>query len=118
MPSSGFRKLASKLGRAQASTLIQLRSGHVPLAKHLFRISKASSPICPSCQSDEESVHHFLFDCPSWRHERWAMGRALGSKAKSADHVLNSRKGVEALLKFVGSTGRLKRPAGDISPGT
>ena len=118
MPSNGFRKLASKFSRAQASTLIQFRSGHIPLAKHLFRISKALSPVCPSCQSDEETVHHFLFDCPTWQHERWSMGRALGPKAKSADHILNNQKGVEVLLKFVGSTGRLKHPAGDISSGT
>ena len=90
MPSYGFCKLVSKLSRAQASTLIQLRSRHVPLAKHLFRISKAPSPVCPSCQSDEETVHHFLFDCPTWRHERWSMGWVLGPKAKLADHVLNN----------------------------
>ena len=118
MPSNGFRKLASKLSRAQASTLIQLRSGHIPLAKHLFRISKVPSPVCPSCQSDEETVHHFLFDCPTWRHERWSMGQALGPKVKSVDHVLNNQKGVEALLKFIRSTRWLKRPADDASPGT
>ena len=118
MPSNGFCKLASKLSRAQASTLIQLRSGYVPLAKHLFRISKVPSLVCPSCQSDEETVHHFLFNCPTWQHKHWSMGQALGPKAKSVDHVLNNQKGVEALLKFVGSTGRLKRPAGDTSPGT
>ena len=118
MPSKGFRKLTSKLSRAQASILIQLRSGHIPLAKHLFRISKVPSLVCPSCQSDEESVHHFLFNCPTWRHECWFMGRTLGPKAKSADHVLNSQKGVEVLLKFVGSTGWLKHPAGDVSSGS
>ena len=98
--------------------MIQLRSGHIPLAKHLFRISKVPSPVCPSCQSDEESVHHFLFDCPTWWHEHWSMGWMLRPKAKSADHVLNSQKGVEVLLKFVRSTGWLKCPACDASPGT
>ena len=118
MPSNGFCKLASKLSRAQASTLIQLRSGHIPLAKHLFRISKALSPVCPSCQSDEETVHHFLFDCPTWQHKHWSMGWMLGPKAKSVDHILNNQKGVEVLLKFVRSTRWLKCPAGDASPGT
>ena len=117
MPSNRFHKLMSKLSRAQASILTQLRSRHIPLAKHLFRISKVPSPVCPSCQSDEESVHNFLFDCPTWWHERWFMGRSLGSKAKSVDHVLSSQKGVEVLLKFVRSTGRLKHPAGEVSSG-
>ena len=35
------------------------------------------------------------------------MGWTLGPKVKSADHILNSQKGVEALLKFVRSTGQL-----------
>jgi len=116
MPSNGFRKLVSELSRAQTSILIQFRTGHVPLSKHLFRINKASSPACPSCQQDEESVHHFLFDGPTWRHDRWLMGQALGSKAKSADYIFGSQKGVAELLKFVGRMGRLKRIAGDVPP--
>ncbi|KAG2742523.1 hypothetical protein P692DRAFT_201795598 [Suillus brevipes Sb2] len=48
-PSKGFAKLAEKLPRCHASLLIQLRTGHIPLNKHLHRISKAPSPLCPSC---------------------------------------------------------------------
>jgi hypothetical protein len=37
------------LPRSLAVLLIQLRTGHVPLAKHLHKIQKADSPICPHC---------------------------------------------------------------------
>ncbi|KAG2040391.1 hypothetical protein BDR03DRAFT_858064, partial [Suillus americanus] len=40
--------------------LFQLRTGHVPLNKHLFRISKSPSPICSACHQKEESVYHFM----------------------------------------------------------
>ncbi|KAF7363687.1 RNA-directed DNA polymerase from transposon X-element [Mycena sanguinolenta] len=48
--------LADNLPRSLAVLLLQLRSGHVPLAKHLHRIQKADSPICPCCRQADESV--------------------------------------------------------------
>jgi len=49
LPSSAFHKLTAELSRKQAALLIQLRSGHVPLAKHLHCIGKTESPVCPYC---------------------------------------------------------------------
>jgi len=108
MPSNGFRKLTEGLSRAQTSILVQLRTGHIALNAYLHRITKADSPTCPSCNQDDETVHHFLFDCPTWRHERWQLSQALGWDSKLVTCVLNSLKGVKAVLKYVGRTGRLK----------
>jgi len=38
--------------------------GHAPLNKHLHRIGKAESPLCPHSQHAEETIHHFLISCP------------------------------------------------------
>jgi len=49
LPSSAFCKFTAELSRKQAALLIQLRSGHVSLAKHLHHIGKTESPVCPCC---------------------------------------------------------------------
>lgn len=48
-PSNRFQKLIAGLPRNQASLLMQLRTGHAPLNKHLHRIKSADSPLCPAC---------------------------------------------------------------------
>ena len=88
MPSNRFRKLLSGLNRTQISILVQLRTGHIPLNKHLFCINKVESPMCPMCRQGEELVHHYLFKCMTWRHKRWHMGKELGSSASAADCML------------------------------
>ncbi|KAG2062947.1 hypothetical protein BDR04DRAFT_1039489, partial [Suillus decipiens] len=71
--------------------LIQLTTGHVPLNEHLFRISKAPSPTCPSCQEHAESVHHCLLACPTYARQRNAMKAELGPKAHQMKHLLNDK---------------------------
>ena len=102
------------LSGSQASIIMQLRTGHVPLSKHLSCICKADTAICPHCQQDEESVHHYLFDYAAWRHERWHMGQSLGRKAKSMDCALNTRKGIKEVVRFMGRTARFKSVFGEI----
>ncbi|KAI0055114.1 hypothetical protein BV25DRAFT_1764572, partial [Artomyces pyxidatus] len=65
-PSPRFQKAiaGAQLPRRQASLLIQLRTGHVPLRRHLFTIGKVDSPTCPACGEHPESVFHFLMACP------------------------------------------------------
>ena len=114
LPSKQFWKLASKLNRRQTSILVQLRKGDALLRKHLFRIDKAEDPTCSYCGQGNESVHHFLFDCATWRHERWHMGNRLCRAAKEADSVVNTSKGVKELMKYIGCTGRFKGTFGEL----
>jgi hypothetical protein len=62
-PSHKYIDLITTLPRKLASILSQLRTGHTPLAKHLHRIGKMNSPICPACQQSEETVQHFMLHC-------------------------------------------------------
>ena len=105
MPSNQFRKVTMELNQRQTSIVVRLHTGHVPLMKYLFHIGKVDSPTCPSCQQGEESMHHFIFNCPTWRYGCWFMGRTLGRFAKLADRVLGTQKGIKELPNFVGCTG-------------
>jgi len=87
--------------------------GHVPL--NLHRIMRAESSTCALCNQEEETVHHYLFECPAWRHKRWMLAMKMGQDSKSLTHLLNSSKGVEQLTKFTGSTERFKHRGGGAS---
>jgi hypothetical protein len=64
-PSNKFLKLTAQLPRTLTSILTQLQTGHAPLAKHLHRIKKTDSPMCPACLQGTETVQHFMLHCPA-----------------------------------------------------
>src|SRR6266481_1562732 len=115
LPSHSYLKVTDHLTRAQASVLMQLRMGHIPLNAFLNRISKADSPHCPTCQNTAETVHHFLFDCPSHAYVRHDLERTLGCKSKSLRYILGDQEVFRSMLKFVQATGQLKSVYGELS---
>jgi zinc-binding in reverse transcriptase len=72
-PSNKFINLVAKLPRKLVSILAQLRTGHAPLAKHLHRIGKMDSPICPACSQCEETIQHFMLHCTAHQVARQAL---------------------------------------------
>jgi ribonuclease HI len=58
--SRNYIKLVQNLPRRHVSLLTQLRTGHVPLQKHLHSITKAESNTCPCCRRAPETVFHYL----------------------------------------------------------
>jgi ribonuclease HI len=94
------------LPRSLAVLLIQLRTGHVPLAKHLHKIQKADSPICPRCRQADESVAHFLLHCTAHADARRELHRAAGPNARVLSKLLGSPKLLPHLFRFLGRTGR------------
>ena len=50
--------------RLQYRTAIYLITGHTGLNKHLHKINIVGSSSCPNCGCDEETVAHFLGQCP------------------------------------------------------
>ena len=69
LPSHSFLVATSHLSRAQASILMQLHTGHIPLNYFLHKINKVESPICPLCRTADETIHHYLLDCPGFVYE-------------------------------------------------
>jgi hypothetical protein len=115
MPSNKYAHLTEDLWCTQASLLIQFRMGHLALNNYLHRITKSNTQRCPSCWHEEETTHHYLFDCPTWKPERWNMGKKLGHNMKIILYILNSQKGITEMLKYVGRMERLKDTFGEVN---
>ncbi|KAF9004266.1 hypothetical protein BDQ17DRAFT_1170835, partial [Cyathus striatus] len=53
-----------------------------------------------------ETVNHFMFECPEYAEERYAMSRALGRKARDFGYLVSAEEGIRATLKYMGATKR------------
>jgi hypothetical protein len=113
-PSDKYIKLITNLPRKLASILTQLRTGHAPLAKHLHRIGKNDSPICPACQQGEESIQHFLLHCPAHQKARQTMRNNTGGRDINITKLLTTPRTLRALFKFVAETGRFHNTFGEL----
>ncbi|KZP09159.1 hypothetical protein FIBSPDRAFT_665886, partial [Athelia psychrophila] len=65
--------------------------GHAPLRQHLHRIKCAESPICPDCESGQETVAHFLIFCPALERHRRSLIYELKRDAKILEILLDSK---------------------------
>ncbi len=70
LPSHKYDELVTSLPCRHANLLTQLRTGHVPLQKHLARIGKELSETCPACGEAPETVAHYLLVCPTFSVNR------------------------------------------------
>lgn len=104
MPSNAFMKLSPSLRRAQTSIITYLRTGHAPLNRHLYRIGAADTSECPHCPRTEETVRHYLLDCPKYRKERHALGLKLLRRSHDMSYLLTSPKATGPLMTFVAAT--------------
>ena len=55
----------NSLKREEQVTIFRLRSQHAPLNSHLKRIGVVTDSRCPLCPCPDETVAHFLFNCPT-----------------------------------------------------
>lgn len=109
IPSLRFRKLTAKLTQKQASLLIQLRMGHIPLNQHLAQIGVAESPACPACHEREETVHHYLLVCPAYATQRRMHFAKLARDAHSMSRLLTHPEAMKPLFCFITATRRLAK---------
>ncbi|KAF8868337.1 hypothetical protein BD779DRAFT_1461335 [Infundibulicybe gibba] len=104
------------MSRKNSSILIQLRTEHAPLNKHLFRIKKAESPLCHRCGQYEESVQHFIMDCPAYANARRHMNQKGGPQTRDFYKLLSESKLLPHLYQFLSDTNRLRCVFGKITP--
>jgi hypothetical protein len=70
---------------------------------------------CPKCDAPEETIHHFLFECPAYDRPRWKhMDLPLGYSARDRRTLLSDPEAMKHLFRFVRATKRLKTHFGDI----
>ena len=62
-PSHNYRELTATLTQCQSSILMELCTGHTQLNRHLYNIGTTATPICPTCNRQEETVRHYLLSC-------------------------------------------------------
>jgi len=106
-PARFFHKAAAGLSRRQHSMIVHLRTGHVGLNAHLKRIGKAESGDCPHCVGQEETVTHFLLECPHYAMERRAMQRNHRT-SRSLVELLTNPDSFKKVAHFVDATQRLQ----------
>ncbi|EIW75886.1 hypothetical protein CONPUDRAFT_169130 [Coniophora puteana RWD-64-598 SS2] len=105
----------SALPRRQGTLLTHLRTRHIALDAFLHRIRVIDDPSCKHCtRGVDETIRHYLFECPAWEEARRRLARSAGRKAESLSYLLNSSKGVKLLMSFINSTKRFQQIYGDI----
>lgn len=99
---------SSKINRETASRIAQLKLKHIPLNTYLKRIGRAASTRCPACGAEEETIDHFLLDCPNYAHERWALNKQAVKIGKqlTMDTIIGEQEMLEALARYIEATHR------------
>ncbi|KAF9806675.1 hypothetical protein IEO21_08593 [Rhodonia placenta] len=97
------------------SLLIQLRSGHAPLNRHLYRLGKSDSARC-SCGTDDETVPHYILRCPNWKRARAPLRRAFPPSSLQLRTLLNDREALPFLFDYIKMTGRFAAGGNDRNP--
>ena len=84
-----------RISRKEAVLLAQLRSGHChTLAAYRNVVDKKSSPYCPHCKDEYETIEHWLRECPATAVKRM---RLFGGPAPPMTALVNN---TEAVLAF------------------
>ncbi|KAG1795386.1 uncharacterized protein HD556DRAFT_1213484, partial [Suillus plorans] len=85
--------------------LVQLRTGHAPLNKHLAKIKVADSPMCPTCEQREETVHHYILMCEEYQTQRDALRARTTARMLNLRALLNNPKHVVPhLFRYIAET--------------
>ena len=88
--------------RISLSRITAVLTGHAQLNKHLYRMKQIDTPICALCNTEEEDLLHFLFDCPELAEIRT---KTLGQIPRGLSTIRHL--GVEKILDYIDQTGRL-----------
>ena len=97
-----------RISRNMASTIFQLRVGHVPLNKYLHWFKKVDHVRCPACGDQVERVEHFLIHCPKYAHERWPLLQKLKRTVPLTTEILFNKSTILSLINFIEATKRFR----------
>jgi ribonuclease HI/endonuclease/exonuclease/phosphatase family metal-dependent hydrolase len=116
-PFNKFRKLLFNMTRKQASTIMQLRTGHIALNFYLRRIGKVATENCTKCEEGpnivhaKETINHFLFECQAYDDERHDLVAKIGRSHLSIPKIMKNTDYMKALVTYINRTGRFKDDA-------
>jgi ribonuclease HI/exonuclease III len=113
-PFNSFRKRLFTLTRNQASLIMQIRTGHIPLNFFLRRIGKLDSDKCLKCEANPnnvqvaETVNHYLFECQEYGDARRNLVAKIGRSRFTIPKMMKNTNHMKALVTFINRTGRFK----------
>jgi hypothetical protein len=111
-----FTNLIDPFPRHHSSLLFQIRTGHTPLNKHLFRILKSHTARCLQCNAHQESVKHFILECPKYSRQRAALRKEAGRQASQLQQLLNNGNCIRPLIRYIACTRKLEHTFCDVTP--
>ena len=76
--------------------ITQIYTGQSLLQKDLHKIKLADSPICEQCLEEEESVEHYLCECPAFATPRY---NNLGGQVIKKEELSHFR--LKKILDFI-----------------
>jgi hypothetical protein len=70
------------------------------------------------CGASKETVHHFLFVCPSYTHKWWALERSLKRRHKtlSLANLLSDPASTAPLVNYISATLKFIHKANPMPP--
>ncbi|KAL5249855.1 hypothetical protein ACHWQZ_G015799 [Mnemiopsis leidyi] len=92
--------------RKDYRTATQLITGHCGLNKHLYNMNKTTTKECPLCGHHEETVNHFLGQCPALAQTR---GQYFNDFYLSANDIFDNIH-ITTIINYVNKTRRLMDP--------
>ncbi len=112
LPSSHFKRLwrdnfskeITNLNRKDLRVATQFLTGHAALNYHLNKYKPNETPkTCPHCLVEDETVNHFLGQCPKWSLQRSAY---FNSYYMSSSEIVD-KFSLSTILRYINSTKRL-----------
>ena len=98
-----FWNQLKKYPRSKMNLITQIYTGHSTLQKHLHRMKIVEDPICEQCLEEEESVEHFLCECPAFAVPRY---NNLGGMAIKRNEL--SELKLKKILSFIKESRRFE----------
>ena len=80
-PSTIRAKKILQLPRLKMKRLVEIVTGHNNLSYFQFKADPNVNPLCRFCQEENETIHHFITDCPRLRQFR---ADTIGNFSKSS----------------------------------
>ena len=116
MPATKFPREIIPYERRHMSILTQLRTSHVPLQSYLSCFKIEPAPICPQCQTEPESITHFLKHCTAYARPREKLQWAAGRLVDLDTSILEDAKLQNPLLCYIHDTNRFQKTNGNLRP--
>ena len=92
--------------RTNYRTAMYLVTGHCSLNKHLYTIHRSNTKLCPKCESAEETVAHFLGECPATALIR---GNIFHNHYLSINDIFDNYS-MSTIIKYTKHTNRFNDP--------